>query len=279
MLADWLPVSTKQMSIQATLLLQGAQRILFRGLAANQHEDTLERYYYHDSQQLCKKKVSLSSLFFLRPPIPDLYPISSQLLRSSFGATAKRNEVCMAKLGTNMMSTFDRPLLVRTASLLAGSFALGLVVNSMRPSGVALFAFEPPTVCTTANKQEGLITEMTPHEAMRLCGRPEIIFADTREHDRFAAGHVADAMHLPCNISASGAEIALKKLGNVQTVVLYGESTEDAREVADTLRRLGVDTEIRILRGGFAAWEQEGLACTSGPCKECSISDSKEKSP
>lgn len=248
-------------------------------MTANQHVDALERYYYHDPKQLCKKKVSFSVFFFLRLSIPDLYPISSQLLRFIIWGVTQRNEKGMAKLGTNTMATFDRPLLVRTASLLAGSLVLGLVVNTVRPSGVSLFAFEPPTVCTTANKQEDLVTEMTPHEAMRLCGRPEIVFADTREHDRFAAGHVADAMHLPCSVSASGAEIALKKLENVQSVVLYGDSTEDAREVADTLRRLGVDTEIRILRGGFSAWEQEGLACSSGPCKECSIAGSKEVSP
>lgn len=178
-----------------------------------------------------------------------------------------------------MKSPRDRPLLLRTASLLAGGVALGLGINAVRPSGVSLFAFEPPTACTTASANKGLISEMTPHDAMHLCGRAGIIFADTRGPDRFAAGHVAGAMHLPCNISANGAEIALKKLGNAQMVILYGESTEEARELADTLRRRGLETEINVLRGGFSAWEQEGLACTSGPCMECSIAGSKEKTP
>jgi rhodanese-related sulfurtransferase len=178
-----------------------------------------------------------------------------------------------------MKAPFDRPVLIRTASLLASSFALGLGINSVRPSGVSLIAFEPPTTCTAANPQKGPITEMAPHEAMHLCGRAEIIFADTREHDRFAAGHIAEAMHLPCSISAGGAEVALKKFANAKMVIVYGQSTEDAREVADTLRLRGLATEIHVLRGGFAAWEQEGLACTSGPCRECSIAGSKEKTP
>lgn len=178
-----------------------------------------------------------------------------------------------------MKSLRDRPLLLRTAALLAGGVAFGLGFNSVRHSGVSLLAFEPPTACATANTQRGLISQMAPHEAMHLCGRAGIIFADTRGPDRFAAGHVAEAMHLPCNISASGAEVALKKLGNAQMVILYGESTEEAQELAETLRRRGLETEIIVLRGGFSAWEQEGLACTSGPCRECSIAGSKEKTP
>ena len=194
-------------------------------------------------------------------------------------ATRLGNDTHAPELGRNMKSLLDRPLLLRTASLLAGGAVLGLGINTVRPSGVALFAFEPPTACATANTQAGVITEMAPHEAMHLCGRAGTIFADTREPDRFAAGHIAEAMHLPCSISASGAEDALKKLGHAQMVILYGESTEDAREMADTLRRRGLDTQIHVLSGGFSAWEKEGLACTSGPCMECSIAGSKEKTP
>lgn len=173
----------------------------------------------------------------------------------------------------------DRPLLLRAAALLLGGAALGLGINAARPAGVALLGFEPPTSCTAAAEQDAPVVEMTALAASGLCGHPGTVFADTRTAERFAAGHVADAIHLPCDATASGAEVALKELGHAQTVVVYGESTEEAHEVAETLRRHGQRAEIRVLRGGFAAWEQEGLACASGPCRRCTIATSRETSP
>lgn len=178
-----------------------------------------------------------------------------------------------------MSSSFDRPLLFRAGILLFGGSLLGLGINAARPAGVSIRGFEPPTVCTAAAEHEAPVIEMTPHEAVGLCGRSGAVFADTRTADRFAAGHVADAVHLPCDLSASGAEVALKELGHAQTVVVYGESTEEAHEVAETLRRRGLEAELRVLRGGFSAWEQEGLACASGPCRKCTIANPKESTP
>jgi hypothetical protein len=50
--------------------------------------------------------------------------------------------------------------------------------------------------------------------------------------------------------------------------------------VAESLRRRGLHGDLRVLRGGFAAWEREGLACASGPCKDCTVAgSSKEHAP
>jgi rhodanese-related sulfurtransferase len=178
-----------------------------------------------------------------------------------------------------MSLQLDRPLLLRTAALLLGSAALGLGINAARPAGVDVLGFEPPTTCTSAAEQDAPVVEMTPLAAAGLCGQSDAVFADTRTAERYAAGHVADAVHLPCDATARGAEVALKELGHARTVVVYGESTEEAREVAGTLRRRGLEAELRVLRGGFSAWEQEGLACASGPCRKCTIATSKEQSP
>jgi rhodanese-related sulfurtransferase len=66
----------------------------------------------------------------------------------------------------------------------------------------------------------------------------------------------------------------LGRLEAARTVIVYGDSSDDGRAVAETLRRLGLRGELRVLRGGFAAWEREGLACASGPCKDCPIAGS-----
>jgi rhodanese-related sulfurtransferase len=165
----------------------------------------------------------------------------------------------------------DRPLLLRAAGLLLGGAAAGLAVNAARPSGVALLAFEAPTACTAGAVAEARVIEMDPREASTLCGRAGIVFADTRPAPRFEEGHVADAVHLPCDAAASGVEDALARVGKAQTIIVYGESSDDGRNVAETLRRRGFPGELRVLRGGFAAWEREGLACASGPCKDCLV--------
>src|SRR5262245_59041104 len=168
-----------------------------------------------------------------------------------------------------------RPLLARAFALLFGGALAGIGINAARPSGVALFAFQAPTTCTAESDQGAPIVEMTPREASALCGRPGTVFADTRPAAPYAAGHVVDALHLPCDTTAGGAEIAIKELGRAEVVVVYGDSTDDGRAVAETLRRRGLRSDVRVLTGGFAAWNEEGLACASGPCRECTIATSK----
>jgi rhodanese-related sulfurtransferase len=180
-----------------------------------------------------------------------------------------------------MSLRLDRPSLLRASVLVVGGGVLGLAGNAARPTGVALRGYEPPVTCTAeADVKAAPIVEMAPHDASHLCGRPGVIFADTRPAARFAEGHVADAVHLPCDASASGAEQALRKLDRAGTVIVYGDSSDDGRAVAETLRRRGLDADLRVIRGGFAAWERAGLACASGPCRDCTVAgSSKEHSP
>src|SRR6185312_9304531 len=119
-----------------------------------------------------------------------------------------------------------------------------------------------------------------PRDAAFLCSRPGVIFADTRPAPRFEEGHVADAVHLPCDATVPGAEAAIARLSHAQTVIVYGDSSDDGRAVAEALRGRGLSADLRVLRGGFAAWESAGLACASGPCKDCTLAGSpKETSP
>ena len=64
---------------------------------------------------------------------------------------------------------------------------------------------------------------------------------------------------------------AVDWLAGQHTLVVYGDSTADARLVADELRRRAGRSDFRIvvIEGGFQAWSRAGLACSSGPCAEC----------
>jgi rhodanese-related sulfurtransferase len=178
-----------------------------------------------------------------------------------------------------MRRGIDRASLLRAAVLVVGGSVAGLGVNAARPAGIALTGFEVPAVCSAAAEHAAPVIEMEPREASSLCGRAGVVFADTRPEARFTEGHVADAVHLPCDATASGAEVALRRLDHKQTIIVYGDSSDDGRAVAETLRRLGLQGDLRVLRGGFAAWEREGLACASGPCRDCTVTGSKEAAP
>jgi rhodanese-related sulfurtransferase len=159
--------------------------------------------------------------------------------------------------------------LIRAFLLLALGGVAGLALNGVRKDGVSFAAFAPPTECKA---ELGPAPLTGPDAAAALCGRPDVVIADTRSSARFAEGHVAGAIHLPCDAGGRVASEAMARLDAARTVVVYGEATEDALPVAASLRRRSSVTDpnhILVLRGGFAAWSQAGQACASGPCDDC----------
>jgi rhodanese-related sulfurtransferase len=156
--------------------------------------------------------------------------------------------------------------------LIAVGAGAGLASNALRPGGLRVSAFEAPAVCEAA-ETAGAPLEIDPAEAATLCGRPDVVVADARPENRYAEGHVAGAIHLPCDATGAVAAEALAKLEGVRTVVVYGETTADAQPVAASLRRRAhhahPDLRVAVLRGGFAAWSSTGQACASGACSDC----------
>lgn len=162
-------------------------------------------------------------------------------------------------------------LLGRTAFLsLLGALA-GLILNGLRPDGVALRAAPPAAVCKAPDAVRP-VERLSPEQANSLCADPTVLVADARSSTAFAAGHVAGAVHLPCAAPGGLASEVPRILQNRKTVVVYGDDTEDALAVADGLRRRNSNTSLRVavIEGGFSAWDQAGFACSSGPCPECS---------
>jgi rhodanese-related sulfurtransferase len=160
----------------------------------------------------------------------------------------------------------------RTVALLGAGALLGGVVNAVRPEGVHADRFEPAVSCAVTATLTP-ITVLTPAHAAHLCGDPGVLIADVRAADRFAEGHVVGAIHLPCAATDDVLGRALRATAGKQTLVVYGETTADAQAVAASLREKlpRQDLQISVLEGGFAAWNAEGLACSSGPCPECGI--------
>jgi rhodanese-related sulfurtransferase len=166
-------------------------------------------------------------------------------------------------------------LLGRAVCLLLAGSALGLAVNAARPDGVRFTKFAPPTTCGAGEVAAGAgaapVEVLAPTAAVSVCGDAQTLVADVRPADEFAHGHVTGAIHLPCASSGSAATAAVDRLAGHHTLVVYGDGTQDARMVAEELRRRAGrgDLHIVVIEGGFEAWSRAGLACSSGPCAEC----------
>lgn len=165
----------------------------------------------------------------------------------------------------------------RAFFLLGAGAILGGVVNFVRSDGVRLASFALPSSCTvvaaSATAAVGMapVEVLAPSEAVRLCGDPGTMLADVRPAYEFAQGHVAGAIHLPCTASGSTAGAAIELLATHRTLIVYGEGADDAKLVAHEMRRRINRPDLRVLvvAGGFPAWSEAGLACSSGPCPDC----------
>jgi rhodanese-related sulfurtransferase len=163
-------------------------------------------------------------------------------------------------------------IVVRALVLVIAGAVLGFAANAARPHGLKVAAFAPPTECSGGGEHAALPALVSPAAASALCGQANVVIADTRSAAAFAEGHVAGAVHLPCDADGKSAVEALAHFSHAQTIVVYGASTDEARPVADSLQRRHPDVKVALLDGGFAAWSAAGLACASGPCDECKVS-------
>jgi rhodanese-related sulfurtransferase len=164
-----------------------------------------------------------------------------------------------------------RSLFIRAAVLAIAGAGLGLAGGAARPGGLKLLAAPRAASCEAPAAAPTLIS---PAEAARICAVSGALIADARTATDYAAGHIAGAVHLPCNTAGELAGATLAHLESRALVLVYGASTQEALDVATSVaRRLpaGAGPKIYALDGGFAAWEKAGLACASGPCEDCAV--------
>lgn len=158
----------------------------------------------------------------------------------------------------------------RAAVLVAAGALLGWSFNALRPHGIPFASYVAPAVCSGAPESPE-IRVLPPEQAARLCGDSRTLVADVRGAQAFAEGHVAGAVHIPCTGSLADVEHVRARLQGKEALVIYGESEDQARQVAHDLagRMHRPELSISIIAGGWRAWFDAGLACASGPCNDC----------
>jgi rhodanese-related sulfurtransferase len=158
-------------------------------------------------------------------------------------------------------------LLRQSLRLAVAGIMFGLLVNALRSDGVALLRPFAPEAEGAAECVAGSApVRISIAEAERLLRAREAVFGDVRDAAEYAAGHVVDAVHLPCSADAPD---WLATVGKASTVVVYGaEDDSDADPVAQSLSANGY-RDVRVLSGGFPAWRAGGGSAASGPCQVC----------
>jgi rhodanese-related sulfurtransferase len=152
---------------------------------------------------------------------------------------------------------------VRALALAGAGAFLGVALAAARPGGLDL---KPRVHAASCEAPVVEPKRLSAADAAKMCARTDLIILDARPAADFAAGHIANAVHLPCD--ASG-DVATSALGRDHGAVLvYGNSTDEAVAVARTIAQRTI-AQVFALEGGFPAWETAGLACASGPCESC----------
>lgn len=103
--------------------------------------------------------------------------------------------------------------------------------------------------------------EVGAFEAVQLINRRDAVVLDVRDTGDYAAGHIANARHIPA------AQVAdrMKELDKYKSrpIVVNCQTGSRAPAVTAMLRKHGFP-EVFTLRGGIAAWQQASLPLQKG---------------
>lgn len=104
-------------------------------------------------------------------------------------------------------------------------------------------------------------SEVGTFEAVQLINRRDAVVLDVRETGDFAAGHIANARHLPeAQLNERIGELEKFK---ARPIIVACRTGNRALSVAAALRKRGF-AEAVALRGGIAAWQQASMPLQKG---------------
>jgi thioredoxin 1/putative thioredoxin len=96
--------------------------------------------------------------------------------------------------------------------------------------------------------------EVTPKDLQQLLKLGRVVPVDVREASVFGRYRIPGAINIPKETVLTRADEFEPRDGRLR--VLYGRSTDDAKDLAEKLRESGLD--VAFLVGGFLHWEADG---------------------
>lgn len=158
---------------------------------------------------------------------------------------------------------------LRLAVMVAGSFAIGAIINAVRTDAVP-WRYEPKGQrmageLARIGVEEGGTREVAMGtielgEFAGMVRERSVLVIDARAPLFYRMGHVPGAVNLPREGFASFLERSgLLGEGKSRVVVVYcqSETCEDSRMVAESLRRVGF-ASVRVFSEGWRRWVESG---------------------
>lgn len=102
--------------------------------------------------------------------------------------------------------------------------------------------------------------ELKPEDLAQLLQQRRAVPVDLREPSAFARYRIPGSMNIPLGEAKTRTKDLLPSDGRVR--VLYARTGDDARELAESLGKQGV--QVGWLAGGFLHWEADGLPIERG---------------
>jgi thioredoxin len=96
--------------------------------------------------------------------------------------------------------------------------------------------------------------EVAPKELQQLLKLNQVVPIDVREASAYARYRIPGAANIPKDTLLTRLAELAPRDGRLR--VLYGRTTDDAKELAEQVRQAGVD--VAFLAGGFLHWEADG---------------------
>ena len=100
------------------------------------------------------------------------------------------------------------------------------------------------------------INMISVNDAPRLMGHDNAVLVDVREEKEYKAGHIPDAINVPL----SGLSKNINKLEKYKNkpLILSCRTHNRSLRAAALLSRQGFE-DLKVLHGGFMAWQKENL--------------------
>lgn len=96
--------------------------------------------------------------------------------------------------------------------------------------------------------------EVAPKELQQLLKLGQVVPVDVRDASAFGRYRIPGAQNIPKDTIMTRLADLAPRDGRLR--VLYGRTTDDAKELAEKIRQAGVD--VAFLAGGFLHWEADG---------------------
>jgi thioredoxin len=210
-------------------------------------------------QQVSEQEFEAQVLRSELPVLVDLYADWCQPCKQLEPILHQISEELSTKLKVVRVDVEKSPMIARAFRV--QSIPMLVLIHNGRPvdqivgltDKKAILALVQPVLPTAAN-------EVAPQDLAALLQAGRALAVDVRDAGAFARYHIPGALSLPAAELATRLPELRPVDGRVR--VLYGRSTDDAKDLAAKAREAGV--QVGFLNGGFLHWEAEGLGVERG---------------